>query len=790
MKVKKQVNNFNLFLIIFLFLVLSFEPVQASGDHPALKYGEMMTNDRQRGDFESVVSHGTDACKLYDQEGKYVEKIETLKEMSTAYIALGQYGKSVEVLEAALSIINKTKNVKLKATVLGIMGYASVNSGAIEQGQKKLAEGITLAREDKNTKVIAYLLGYQAKVHIMLKDYPKAIANCEEGMAISEKTHDASSMARFASDMATVYILTGNAKAGGDKIMYAYENYQKMGNSHEKAYGLIGLARKSQRLSTMLPDRSQDWVLLAGKALSQAEVIASSIGDYRSATYAYGYLGQLYENDRRYQEALQLTKKAIFSARQIRAWEVAYLWEWQQGRIYRSLGETDQAISAYEQALDTLNSVRQEMLACSRPAGQSSSLKTIEPIYFQLADLLLKRAESSKPIENGKADLMAARTVIESLKTVELQNYFQDPCIVNQQMTKKQVEEVAEGVLVVYSIIFKDRVVLLISGKFGIKMISIPVDAKRLAEEVNAFRLALESPQNSLHIERSRRIVQLKERLKPLEYLSHAQKIYDWIFRPLEQDLALRKIKTIIFIPDGILRTIPMAALHDGKQYVIEKISLVTVPSLSLTDPNPIARGKVEVIIGGVSKGIYGFAPLDSVNGEIEAVKNIYGGKVLKNENFTKQNLTLALKEVPYQIIHIATHGEFTRDISDSYLLAWDGKIDMNQIDRIIRVTQYRKTQVELITLSACQTAAEDERAALGLAGVAVKAGARSALATLWNVSDQVASEVVIEFYRQLQQPSVSKAQALQRAQTKILNIPQFSHPFYWSPFLLIGNWL
>lgn len=789
MKIYKLVNNFKLFSIIFLFLVLVFDSVQASEDHSALKYREMMTNDRQRGDFESVVSHATDACRLYDKEGKYEEKIELLKEMSTAYIALGQYGKSQEVLEAALSIINKTKNEKLKATVLGIMGYASVNSGTIEQGQKKLAEGITLAREDKNPKVIAYLLGYQAKVHIMLKEYPKAIADCEEGMAISEKTLDASAMAGFASDMATAYILTGNTKAGREKLVYAYENYQKMSNSHKKAYGLISIARKSQKLATMLPERFQEWVLLAGKALSQAEAIATSIGDYRSATYAYGYLGQLYENEGRYQEALQLTKKAVFSARQIRAWEVAYLWEWQQGRIYKALGETDQAISAYEQALDTLNSVRQEMLACSRPTGQSSSLKTIEPIYFQLADLLLRRAESSKPIENGKADLMAARTVIESLKTVELQNYFQDPCIINQQMAKKQLEEVAEDVLVVYSIIFKERLVLLISGRFDIKMISIPVDAKRLAEEVNAFRLALESPQNSLHIERSRRIVQLK-RLKTSEYLNHAQKIYDWIVRPLEQELAFSKIKTIIFIPDGILRTIPMAALHDGKQYVIEKISVVTVPSLSLTDPNPLVRGKVDVIIGGVSEGIFGFAPLDSVNGEIEAVKNIYGGKVLKNENFTKHNLSMALKEVPYQIIHIATHGEFTRDISDSYLLAWDGKIDMNQIDKIIRVTQYRKTQVELITLSACQTAAEDERAALGLAGVAVKAGARSALATLWNVSDQVASEVVIEFYRQLQQPSVSKAQALQRAQIKILDIPQFSHPFFWSPFLLIGNWL
>jgi CHAT domain-containing protein len=105
-------------------------------------------------------------------------------------------------------------------------------------------------------------------------------------------------------------------------------------------------------------------------------------------------------------------------------------------------------------------------------------------------------------------------------------------------------------------------------------------------------------------------------------------------------------------------------------------------------------------------------------------------------------------------------------------------------------LSQYRDQSVELLTLSACQTAAGDDRAALGLAGVAVKAGARSAVATLWFINDQASSQLVTEFYRQLQNPEISKAQALQQAQLMLVNDRRYQHPGYWSPFLLIGNWL
>ena len=114
----------------------------------------------------------------------------------------------------------------------------------------------------------------------------------------------------------------------------------------------------------------------------------------------------------------------------------------------------------------------------------------------------------------------------------------------------------------------------------------------------------------------------------------------------------------------------------------------------------------------------------------------------------------------------------------------------MDQLDHFLKPSQYRKNPVELLILSACQTAAGDDRAALGLAGIAIKAGARSALATLWHIDDRASSELIVEFYKQFQNLSLSKAKALQMAQLKMIDDPRYKHPCYWSPFLMIGNWL
>jgi CHAT domain-containing protein len=163
---------------------------------------------------------------------------------------------------------------------------------------------------------------------------------------------------------------------------------------------------------------------------------------------------------------------------------------------------------------------------------------------------------------------------------------------------------------------------------------------------------------------------------------------------------------------------------------------------------------------------------------------------MLENKAFTVSNFEQDLDKTPYSIVHVASHGKFEKDARNTFLLTYNGKLDMDTLEGFMASTTYREQPVELLTLSACQTAVGDDQAALGLGGVAVKAGARSALASLWYINDEASSLLITEFYKNLKDPGVSKAQALQQAQLVLLNDPRYHHPSYWAPFLLIGNWL
>jgi CHAT domain-containing protein len=179
------------------------------------------------------------------------------------------------------------------------------------------------------------------------------------------------------------------------------------------------------------------------------------------------------------------------------------------------------------------------------------------------------------------------------------------------------------------------------------------------------------------------------------------------------------------------------------------------------------------------------------VTAELGMVQSLFEGPTLMDREFVLPTLKKDFVQAQYQVVHFATHGQIDRDASQSYLLTYDGKLSLDQLEALLRPRQFHGAPVELLTLSACRTAAGDDRAALGLAGVAVKAGARSALATLWSVQDESTSLLMGEFYSQLKHdPATTKARALQLAQLKVFRDPRFDHPGYWAPYLIIGNWL
>lgn len=775
----KQYYNFRFAHFMFFLLSIAplmvfvlFSPVALLASE-ALSPGNHMAEGLasfQRGDFEQAVTSWEQAVAFYQQEKRLQEQVEVRIKLSQGYQSLGQYQKALKHLESALVPAEASGDQLLVAAVWGKLGNACIAAGTMEKAQRLLNESLAIARERGANALMAVVLNDTGNLFIAQKKYPEALAAYREAAALAEQTNNVSLAAAALINSATAAFSNGGHEESKALLDNAREKIPALPQSHDKAFSLINIGLGYYELRPHLPAWENQLLLLAFESLNAAGTVAESIDDRRAASYAWGYLGKLYAEEHRYQEALQLTRKASFAAQQMNAPESLYQWQWQTGRLLKTLGDLEAAISAHRRAVDTLQSIRQEM-SVTYGKGQQSFRESAGPVYFELVDLLLQRAASFPDPEHYQPYLVEARETVELLKVAELRDYFQDECVDAAQARVTSLDTVSQTAVVVYPILLPDRIELLVSLPSGLKRFSVPVDAATVTAEVRKFR-------------------QLLEKRISREYLPHAQKLYEWLFRPLEADLARFPTDTVVFVPDGALRTIPMAALHDGKEFLISKFSLAVTPGLNLTDPQPLRRGNIKVLAMGLTEASQGFPPLPFVASELTALQEIFAGSTLLNQDFLSSRIEHELIDQPFTIVHIASHGQFDHDVNKTFILTFDDKLTMDRLDQCVGFFRFREDPLELLTLSACETAAGDDRAALGLAGIAVKAGARSALATLWHVNDQASSMLVEKFYRELNDPSVSRSVALQRAQLDLIRDPRYEHPGYWSPFLLINNWL
>lgn len=720
--------------------------------------------------FEEAIPNWKEATRLYEKEGKTNKQSEVLTLLSQAYQFIGQYKEALKNLELALVLARKSGDQRQISSVLGSLGNLYIATGEVDKSHQYLNEGLSMAREMGNPLLSAIILNNMGNLFTSQKDYKRAIGAYMESIELVRKNGNHSLAARVLANAGAASMHDGQYKKSRELLDTALDEVRILDHSHDKAYILINIGLAYNDLRPHLPDLSDHLLLLAFKSLNEAAIASDAIGDPHALSYSLGYLGRLYEDEHHYQEALQLTRKAVFKAQQLNAPESLYRWQWQTGRLLKVMGNIDEAISAYRRAVYTLQSIRQEM-SISYGIIRSPFRESLGPVYSELVDLLLQRAATMKEREQYEPLLIEAQEVIEMLKAAELRDYFQDDCVDAARSRITRLDLVSKTAIVVYPIVLQDRTELLVNLPAGLKRFSLQVGAKTLTQEVRNFRRRLEK--------RTTR-----------EYLPYAQRLYDWLIRPIEPDLRSLSINTLVFVPDGPLRTIPMAALHDGEQFLISKYAIAVTPGLDLTDPRPIKRENIKVLAAGLTESVQGFPPLPYVSGEIQAIQSIYGGNLLVNRDFLVYRVEKALGDELLTMVHIASHGEFDSNAKKTFLLTFDGKLTMDRLDQFVGLFQFREDPLELLTLSACETAVGDDRAALGLAGVAIKAGARSAIATLWHINDKASSLLISEFYRNLRDPSISRAVALQRAQLKMLNDRRYQHPGYWSPFLLINNWL
>lgn len=537
--------------------------------------------------------------------------------------------------------------------------------------------------------------------------------------------------------------------------------------------------------------------------LRAAEGAAVELQDLRAEAHTLGYLGKAYrmkgELDQdlaELQQAKQLTEEALFAAQAVNAKDISYLWAEQLGDLQSEFANRKGAIAAYQSAVDTLKSLRSDLVAIN-PEVQLSFQQSIEPLHRKLVSLLL---EGEAP--PNQTTLEAAQSVLESLRLEELNNYLRAACVNNQAVSIQKISA-DKRVAVLYPILLPDRLSIIATlpaaqtaatktaaaaAPAPLKYYSVPLDPEALREDAQ----------------------QMLQQLVFVDFdvLATSQRIYDQLFpADLLRDLDASLPDTLVFIPDGIIRNIPLAALFDGELYLVEKYSLAITPGLQLLNPAPLQERTLSALTFGLTEAVPGWSALPFVAEEVMAIGEKIPIQPFLNRDFTEETFRQVLQASSAPIVHLATHGKFSSQLEETYIQAWneptpentddvpddasgEGRISVEELSEWLQGD--RTEPVELLVLSACETASGDDRAALGLAGMAIRAGARSTIASLWQVDDAATAEFMDQFYQALSTENGNKAEALQAAQRHLIeNFPgDFDHPYFWAPFVLIGNWL
>lgn len=722
----------------------------------------------QGGRFEQAGDYWIQASERANHDGDAHAQGGALRGVAVSQQARGQYAESVQTLEAALKQAAAAQDKSGLIAAQGQLANAYMALGEMEAAEPLLREAIERAVAANEEGLAATLLNNLGNLHMVRQRYDEAVRAYTDGTHHAERAGDHVQRAKTLSNAARAVLEQGQPDAALAHLNEARTAAYALTPGHDKIAVLIHVAKTAERLSVAAPALERAALSAAYTVLREAAQLSREIGDARSLSYALGNLGRLYQREQRLAEALYLTRLAEQAAEDAGAPEALFRWHWQSGQVLWAQGEAEAALQSYRRAVAILEDSRQETLA-QYGAAPVRFRQVVAPVYEDLVDALLQRAAQLGEEDVGVPLLLEARATVEQFRAAELRDYFRDECVIDLEAKNTRLEAVAKKVAVVYPIVLPERLELLVSLPGGLKRYTVPIESATLWSTVRRFRETVEMRDAEVRVRGAGRM------------------LYEWLVQPFAQELD--DVDTLVFVPGGALRTAPLAALYDGEDYLVRRFRVVVTPGLALTDPRPLKREGAQFVMAGLSVPVQDFPALPAVPRELEAVQQLYGGRILLDREFTSDRLKQSLAR-PVTVLHIASHAQFTGEDQSSFLLTYDGRLSMADLDRYLGVTRFRDQPLELLVLSACDTANGNERAALGLVGVGIKAGARSAMGSLWAIDDKAAAELVMAFYRGLKAPGVSKAEALQAAQWEMLGDRRYGHPYYWSAYVLVNNWL
>lgn len=766
-----------------------------------------------KGQLEEAGATWEEATRNYVKAGNVLGVVMSKINQAQALQGLGLSRQAEESLQEVYQSLQQQPS-NLKATGLRNLGNALRQVGDLKQSMQVLQASLKLAAPS----IKSFTLLELGNTKRALGDRAIAIGKVEEAQVHTQEAIEFYQQAAMTSDQLqpqlnqlSLLVETGQWSEAAKLQSNIQPKFARLPPSRTAIYAQLNFAWSltclkqiidTNNLSCVGSDRQKQletvfrtpnstiatlsWEEIA-QILATAIQQAKNLKDLRAESDALGQLGGLYELTQQWSAAQALTQQALLLLEEMQAPDIRYRWEWQLGRLLEKQGEnkgaiakrsaTHGAIAAYTSAVATLKSVRGDLLTVN-PDIQFSFRDNAEPIYRGLVDLLLRTEGNQVSQEN----LTRAIAAIDSLQLAELENFLGCNLAETVQLNQ-ELERAAPQAAFIYPIILKDR---------------LEVIFKLPGQPLRHYGNSIQQTTVEKTLKELRKAILRRDAGRVRETSGD---VYNWLISPLEQQLEQSSVETLVFVLDGYLRNIPLAILYDNKanEYLVEKkYALALLPSSQLFSFQEKSR-KLKTLGAGISTSLEvenrRFEAINAIE-ELQQIQKVMPIQILLNSQFTQANLQRHLKSGNFSVVHLATHGNFSSDPEETFILNYSATkasgdfISPNDLYNLLRSSnQEVASPIELLVLSACQTASGDSRAILGLAGLAVRSGAHSTMATLWQVSDESTVKFMGKFYHELNQLGVTKAEALHRAQKALLKEPKYQNPYYWAAYVLVGNW-
>ncbi|MFO0744320.1 MAG: CHAT domain-containing protein [Myxococcota bacterium] len=729
--------------------------------------------EQAAGHYDKALQAFKRAYDVFDDMGDEMNLGVAHNNLGWTRVLLGQNQKALPDLQAALALKRRVRSDGGVAVALENLGVTYMTLGRFAEAEPLLVEARGMTRDETSQAAIANNL---ARIRAGQGRQDEAHALLDEARELARRSHARALEAQIEQT-------TGGIAAEHDALREAFDAFNKalvirreVGDRAGEGLTLSSLMVVAARL------HKTDLAIVYGKLAVAAHQDVKQSAKGVDAEAERDFLKTREQTYRRLAELLVQEGRLIEAERVLALLKITEADDWT--RSVDASASSAVPLTKSEKDLEKrYRAAADQVMAVGREYGALAAQMSLTPADEKRLAQLRAQLETA----NGRFGKFLAS-------------------LADQKVTSKGIDDLREGTgigpdlaelpgtVAVYTLVTEDAYhAIVVSADAQVaESVQLPLD--ELNTYVSNFRNALQDPQSDP---------------RPA-----AQELYDRLVAPIAKHLDQAQARTIIWSLDRALRYVPMGALWDGEKYLVERwpSAVFTPASRARLKDKPLSNWRV--LAAGVTKGQDGFPPLPAVKSELDgivddpATSDVDGalpGVEIMDDGFGKDEL-LALLARKWPVVHIASHFAFTPGDKDlSFLVLGKGRLTVTELENLPNLFQ----GVDLLTLSACNTATGDSddlagREVESFAVLAQRKGARAVLATLWPVADRSTGRLMQRFYELHNQAGMSKLEALRQAQLEMLHgklgasaappapgdalPPDWSHPYYWAPFVLVGN--